>query len=347
MNRSRQHLDIEEIRQVLSHYRLGTLRRARELVRGSRQAPKTVIETDRGRFLLKRRAPGRDRTDRILLAHALMNHLRTQGLPVPRPITPADGNEPFVRIDGRTYEVFEYIEGEHYDGSLEQTMQAGRTLARFHVAAAGLRADPRLRRGGYHDSQTVRGGLNAVPTRIASHDSVVGREAELLGIVQELFERYDEAAEEVNRLGGPGWPSGIVHGDWHPGNLLFRGQRVRAVLDFDAVRVAPVVLDVANGMLQFSILRGGDEPETWPEYFDLTRMRRFYLGYRSRRMLTPQQRRALVPLMLESLIAESVVPIAATGSFGDIPGFGVLQTVRRKVRWLLRNADAIRAWAEA
>lgn len=347
MNRPRQHLDIDEIRAVLAHYRLGKLVRARELVRGSRQAPKMVIETDQGQFLLKRRAPGRDRTDRILLAHEVMNHLRTQGLPVPRPIRPARGTDPFVRLDGRTYEVFEYVEGEHYDASLEQTMQAGRTLARFHVAAVGLKADPRLKRGGYHDSQTVRGGLSAVPTSIASHDSVVGREAELLGIVQELFERYDEAADQVNRLGYPGWPAGIVHGDWHPGNLLFRGQRVRAVLDFDAVRVAPVVLDVANGMLQFSILRGGEAPESWPEYFDLTRMRRFYRGYRSRRMLTPPQRRALVPLMLESLIAESVVPIAATGSFGDIPGFGVLQTVRRKIRWLLGHAEAIRAWAES
>ena len=64
-------------------------------------------------------------------------------------------------------------------------------------------------------------------------------------------------------------------------------------------------------------------------------------------MLTEPQRQALIPLMLESLIAESVVPIAATGSFGDMPGFGVLQTVRRKVRWLLRNAEAIRAWAES
>ncbi len=347
MSTARGQLGLEEIRQVLAHYRLGTVRRAWPLARGSRQAPKIVVETDRGRYLLKRRAPGRDRTERILLAHALIEHLRRASFPVPRPIQPLDSKTPFVRLNGHTYEVFEYVEGAHYDSSLEQTMQAGRMLARFHIAAAGLRTDQRLRHGGYHNSASVRGGLNAVPTRIASHDSVVGREAELLGIVQELFERYDEAASLVERLGYQRWSAGIVHGDWHPGNLLFSGQRVRAVLDFDAVRVAPVVLDVANGMLQFSILRGADEPESWPEYFDLTRMRRFYLGYRSRRMLTLAQRQALVPLMLESLIAESVLPIAATGSFGDIPGFGVLQTVRRKVRWLLRNARAIRTWAES
>lgn len=71
---------------------------------------------------------------------------------------------------------------------------------------------------------------------------------------------------------------------------------------------------------------------------------RFLLGYLSRLPLNRQQRRAIPHLMVESLIAECVVPIAATGSFGHIPGFGVLRVVCRKVRWLLQNQGRLERW---
>lgn len=73
-------------------------------------------------------------------------------------------------------------------------------------------------------------------------------------------------------------------------------------------------------------------------------MRRFLLGYLSKVPLEAQQRRAIPYLMVESLIAECVVPIAATGSFGHVPGFGVLQMVCKKVRWLLQNRARLERW---
>jgi hypothetical protein len=73
-------------------------------------------------------------------------------------------------------------------------------------------------------------------------------------------------------------------------------------------------------------------------------MRRFLKGYLAKQPLSRSQREAIPHLMLESLIAESVVPIAATGSFGPMPGLGVLQMVRRKVRWLLQNGERVGGW---
>ena len=46
-------------------------------------------------------------------------------------------------------------------------------------------------------------------------------------------------------------------------------------------------------------------------------------------------------LMVEALIAESVLPIAATGSFGRYHGFRFMKMVRRKTAWLLENADRL------
>lgn len=344
MTTERERLTPGELSAVLSHYDLGAIESAREYARGSRQSPKFLVQTSRGRYLLKRRAPGRDRPERVAFAHALLNRLRSRRFPAPTLVRPRDASEFHVRYNGRVYEVFEYAMGERYDGSLEQTYSAGRMVARFHATVGGLKTGWRPPSRSFHDSASVRHGLNMIPTTTSSHDSVIGREAELLSMTQELYERYEDAAAAVNALGWDRMTPWINHGDWHPGNMLFQGHKVCVVLDFDSVRIAPRVADIANGLLQFSILRGDGAPDAWPEFFDLARMRRFLAGYLSRSPLDAAERQSLPHLMIESLIAECVIPVATTGSLGFLPGFGVLQMARRKVRWLVDRLDRIRPW---
>ncbi|MCH8805153.1 MAG: phosphotransferase [Planctomycetes bacterium] len=333
-----------ELAVVLSHYDLGVIHSAKEFPRGSRKSPKLLLQTAGGNFLLKRRAKGRSDPYKVAFAHALLGHLIRRRFPVPEMIGTRDDNNSILQLDREIYELFEFVDGESYNRSLEHTTHAGKTLAGYHDAVADFETDWTPPAGVFHDSPSVRQGLNAIPTTTASHDSVVGHEAALLTATQELYERYDEAAEAVNALGFAQWPVAIIHGDWHPGNMLFRRNKVVAVLDFDSARRLPRVVDLANGMLQFSILRGRSAPSKWPDYFDETRMRRFLLGYGARIQLDADQRRAIPHLMIESLIAESVVPIAATGSFGRMPGYGVLQMVRRKVRWLMDNTAQLEHW---
>lgn len=335
----------DELAVVLSHYDLGVLQSAKDFPRGSRQSPKLLLSTSDGRrYLLKRRATGRDDPYRVAFTHALLNHLRRQRFPVPALVGTRGDQNSMLNLNGATYELFEYVAGTRYDASLKQTQHAGKTLARFHQAVQEFETPWNPPVGSYHDASAVRRGLNSIPSTTASHDSVAGHEAELLALTQELYERYDEAAERVSALNEREWERIIIHGDWHPGNMLFRGHRVCAVLDLDSARRQPPVIDLANGMLQFSILRGRSAPAEWPDFFDETRMRRFFLGYMNVTAVPHEQRRTLVDLMIESLIAECVVPIAVTGSFGWLPGFGVLQMVQRKVRWLTSATERLQRW---
>jgi len=340
----RERFSASELAVVLSHYDLGVIESAREIPRGSRQSPKVLLKTGRGRYLLKRRAHGRDRPERVAFSHELLRHLRREGFPVPALMGTRDRQESMLQLDSRIYELFEFVDGGRYDGSLEETSNAGKTLAKFHRTVQPFLFEWMPDLPSFHDSDAVRASLNSIPSSTASHDSVVGHEAELLGMTQELYERYDDAAEAVNQAGYGSWPRIVVHGDWHPGNMLFAHQKVCVVLDFDSARMCPRPIDVSNGLLQFSILRGADSPDAWPEYFDVTRMRRFWMGYLSRAELSEPQRRAIPDLMCQSLIAECVFPIAATGSLGQHAGFGVLQMVRRKVRWLSDARERIWKW---
>ncbi|MEW6250122.1 MAG: phosphotransferase [Planctomycetota bacterium] len=334
----------QELAEVLSHYDIGLIRGAKEFTRGSRKAPKLILDTPTGRYLLKRRAHGKNDPFKVAFAHALMGHLRAHRFPVPPLIGTCDDQNSMLQLGGQVYEVFEFIEAERYDGSLEQTMEAGRMLATYHEAVQDFKTEWTPPAGSYHDAPNVRAGLNAIPTVTASHDSVYGHEEELLALTQHLHEEYDAAAARLKQGGLRDWPLTIIHGDWHPGNLLFRHGQIRAVLDFDAARHQPRVIDVAYGMLQFSMLRDVTTPEQWPAYFDEARMRRFHMGYTTAGELPGEWREALPDLMSEALIAEAALPIAVTGSFGRLPGYGVLQMIARKVQWLHDNERRIRKW---
>lgn len=340
----RERFSPSELAVVLSHYDIGVVSSAREFPRGSRKSPKLILKSERGAFLLKRRASGRDDPFKVAFTHELMNHLRKARFPVPAIVGTRDEHNSMLQIHGRIYELFEYVEGARYDESLESTTQAGRGLARYHRAIRDFNSEWTPPIGSSHDSDSVRNGLNAIPSTTAGHDSVVGHEAELLALTQELYERYDLAAAKVNELGFSEWQNITIHGDWHPGNMLFIDGKFAYVLDFDAARLQPPVVDVAYGIAQFSLIRGTGEPLHWPEHFDETRMRRFFIGYSSLETLTREMRLAIPHLITEALLAETVVPIALTGALGRMAGYTVLQMVHRKLSWIVLHESHLLSW---
>jgi len=330
-----------ELAVVLSRYDLGVIESVRAFPRGSRRSPKLLIRSERGVFLLKRRAKGRDDPRRVALAHQVQNALAASGFPVAQLIGQRGSGATLTELEGSIYELFRFAAGEPYAQQLPQTREAGRMLAVFHreVGAMALRLESAGHQG-YHLSPHVAAQLGLVPDRISAAE---GRAegAAVRGVVMELARAYAEAGERVRRLGADEWPAQITHGDWHPGNMLFKGSTIAAVLDFDTVRQEPRALDVANGALQFSMTKDGDDPASWPDFPDESRLRIFCEGYDSVEGSTISlcEVQALPWLMIEALIAETAGPIAATGRFGTLAGTKVLRMVDRKVRWLEQHAE--------
>jgi len=101
--------------------------------------------------------------------------------------------------------------------------------------------------------------------------------------------------------------------------------------------IDPPVTDSANGMLQFSIVGGRPNPADWPDYFDEAKLFRFLAGYREEAKLDKDMLHSLVDLMVETMIAEAVLPVAATGFFGNLSGLDFLQMILRKANWLTHH----------
>lgn len=339
-DRAREQFDAGELAMVCSRYDVGVIEAVKEFRRGSSRAPKVALKTDRGAYLLKRRSASAARGPRVALSHAVQAHLARRGFPLPRLLATRTDGGTVLELNGNVYELFEFVPGNVYDASLDATGDSGRVLAHFHRLLASFdtrRSAPPA--GGFHNARDVAERLARIGDRLhePAQDAVTDR----------LAAMYALAAERVERLGIAAWPVQLIHGDWHPGNMVYRGSRVAAVLDYDTLRLAARVIDIANGALQFSITRRPDDPTQWPAGLDEGRFKRFCRGYDSVPgcVISTAELEALPWLMIEAIIVEAAVPIAATGSFAGLSAGPFLAMVDAKSAWLAEHADRLTALA--
>ncbi|MGA2171440.1 MAG: phosphotransferase [Sedimentisphaerales bacterium] len=332
----------DELAEVLSHYDIGKIRKVMRLVGGSKRAPKIVVTTTQGRFLLKRRFQGRDDIYRVAFAHAVQMHLSKRYFPIAPLVTTRDEVGTSLQLRGSIYELFKFVGGLRYKGSAEETIDTGRQLAKFHQYLRNFEFEWEPLKASFHDSTTVRGHLKTVAS-----NSSPGAARRLQEAGENLMALYNSSSVRVNQMGFDSWPEQVVHGDWHPGNMLFDKGKLVAVLDFDSVKIAPPITDLANAMLQFSIVGYHPNPADWPDYLDQAKLVQVLEGYREVIDLDKNHIDSLLDLMIETMIAEAVLPIAATGFFGNLRGLDFLKMILRKAKWIDDNRETLTAAIES
>ena len=72
-----------------------------------------------------------------------------------------------------------------------------------------------------------------------------------------------KAAAEVFRGPAPDEPVTFIHRDFHPGNLLWKGRRPSAIVDWLYACRGPVVVDVVHCRLNLWLDLGRDVADTW------------------------------------------------------------------------------------
>lgn len=338
----------DEAERVLARFDIGRIRRAEPYRRGSRSAPKLKIKSERGLYLLKRRALRRHPIERIQFAQSFQRSVMARGFPV-APLIPAssggaDAGGTLIVEEGFAYELFDFIEGDRFDKTPRGAVWAGEAMARLHKLGEDVERTGAVV-ASFHASPAVKSALERLGKSLRQADpSADPREIDELAT--DLRERYERAVEEIDDLGFRRLPTEVVHGDWHPGNLIFRRGRVAAVIDFDSARIEPRATELANGMLQFA-LRGeaGVSPLDWPDELDAKRMQGFLHGYliAAERPLSLDERTMLPWYMVEAMIAESAIPVANQGAFADLPGLPFMRLVLRKCDWVRSHRKAIAA----
>jgi homoserine kinase type II len=238
-----------ELARVLGCYQLAELKAAWRSERGFVN-DNWIVETTQGRYFLKHRHPSLCQPDLSCAQHALITWLRQGGFPAPALVPTVEG-ETLLLLDGQCYEVQVYIEGAPYDHDRPAHLEeAAVTLGHYHTLVAGFAPAALCGLGDLYHPTILSAKLASLTQAWEVH-----RDPDLAPIVSQLAA---QAADLATRFAGHGTlPQLVIHGDYYAGNLLFDGERVVGVLDYDKARWQPRVVELAEALIYFASPRPG------------------------------------------------------------------------------------------
>jgi homoserine kinase type II len=248
-----------------------------------------LIEVDqREPYVLRRQLLNAD-PGRIEFQVAFQRHVSAYGLPAAPYIDTTLGHGFVVDDDGDTWTAIRYVEGHEYDfGRTGQAAAAGRCLAKFHLATESFVCEapgPEYRLPIGRCWRDALDDLNELANLMRSEAC-----SEHLAYLSEWWNRVlsECPPERLERL-----PSGWLHGDFHGRNLVYEGDRIVGLFDFDDVDRGPYVHDVAAGMVKFAREQRGSLTIR-PEFAFA-----FLSGYDSVRRLSAEEVAVLPTMALE------------------------------------------------
>jgi Ser/Thr protein kinase RdoA (MazF antagonist) len=338
------HISTGTVRAALSAFGIGRVRRISRLHGGAGRARKFVVDFDAmndptnsdlpttdtsiGRALLKCTPRDAASLDRLTATHAVQRRLAERGLPIAMPMTETRGGT-VLADQARVYELIPFIDGERWQASPPRAAGAGRLLAAIHNATRDIDRSvmDRLR--------PPRGLIAGDHRRLdadGAHPVDDGSEAGYLwGTLADCVERVEAAGIETGDAA-----AGLVHGDFHPGNMRWRGDDVAGLFDFDACRRGHAIEEAALASVHFSIDRGSkamDARAPWP---DSALLDAFWSGYAGVRTISDRQARA-APWIAAGAFSLEVLGGVEAGSFSpDTVSFAA-----GVIAWLVDHAEGL------
>lgn len=254
------------IQSILQHYQVGELKETLPLsVASANETYK--IETDTGKFIVRVYNPAKTEAE-IIFEHTILHELSANNFIAPKPIETVEG-----KLYGRTekyFALYDYIHGHNLKGpeiSLEHIHSVGETLGWFHEILTD-----------YNTTETKPRFDWPTTWQYCEQIKKEKHGVETSNVMAEIQKALLEA--RLNEA----LPMGIVHGDLHEQNVVFRHGHVAGVLDFDQCTYGTIVADVATGIIWWCF-----RDATYHAHL----AKGFLQGYLSQRTMTPEEKQFL------------------------------------------------------
>jgi Ser/Thr protein kinase RdoA (MazF antagonist) len=250
-----------EAREALAHYEIGEIHEVETA--GGTAGKCWRVSSASGRYFLRCRGLRTSSREAVEFDHGFRRHLLAHGVPTAAPLATRSGTTPalapggrasWVLMQGRAFELYPFVEGRPFGGSRAELIETARALARFHQAAADYPA---------------RGTYNPIPMQFAIAAPEVGGsermdDPELMAAAFERLAVHEPALgyalQQARRLcrtysasvygALPRW---LIHGDYHPGNLLYSDSgRMAGIFDLDWACDHTRSRDLADGVYFFA-----------------------------------------------------------------------------------------------
>jgi len=233
----------KELGEIAADYGFPRVIGIRELADGSENTL-YAVETAKGKFVVnidevKSELEVKREVDLLLF-------LRKHGFPCPVPLADRRGRH-YREWAGKSLSVYRYVDGrsiEPEDLTTAQLENVGRVLGDLHLIGKAYK----------------KGIDNRFPQYF-----------------KKVIRTLDEEIDYLNHYLEGKLPKGIIHGDLFPCNLKFKGEKVVAVLDFDAACRGKFIFDLATAVNTLCFEDGR---------YSLKRFEALIAGYESLRTLS-------------------------------------------------------------
>ncbi len=229
------------------------------------------LQTDRGGYILTLYEKRVNRTD-LPFFLGLMEFLAAKGIPCPVPLRNTN-NEQLVVLNGRPAAILTFLNGLSLRRpEVAHCAAAGAGLAQLHAAGGDF---PMQR----HNALSLEGWGELVKATAAGADKI---QPGLRDLIQSA---YDDANAHWPR----NLPTGIIHADLFPDNVLFMNDEISGVIDFYFACDDAYAYDLAIMLNAWCFENDGA--------FNITKGKSMIAAYRKHRDLSPEEVLALPILM--------------------------------------------------
>ncbi|SEN45210.1 Ser/Thr protein kinase RdoA involved in Cpx stress response, MazF antagonist [Actinacidiphila rubida] len=203
------------------------------------------VTTSRGRYFVKQYIAA-DTADPVVIGrqHRATRRLARLGLPAAAPLPDRTGGTVTV-VGGTGYALFPWIEGRHREGTElteAQSRRLGALLGRVHTALARVQPPPPPGLHPSADPERTHADIGRLLALVRANRPADSPDAAFDALAERrLLERRVLLRAHAHRRppAAHGPVSGWVHGDFHPLNLLYRGNEPAAIVDWDRLSVQP------------------------------------------------------------------------------------------------------------
>ncbi len=263
----------EQMARIIDEFDVGALVSAKGIAEGVSNS-NWLIETEGtgdgpSRFILTMYESRVD-VDDLPFFLGLLDHLAGHGCPVPRTIHDRS-NRPYRLYEGKALALIEFLPGVSVsEPTPAQARAVGAALAQIHLAAAD-----------YPGQRENDMGLAAWKRLLGD----CGDDA-ITAIDPDLADTIHRELEFISQNWPEDLPSGVIHADLFPDNVLMRGDDVAGLIDFYFACRDLLAYDVAVTHASWSFSPDG-------AHFDPALSRALLAGYDAVRPLDENERRSL------------------------------------------------------
>jgi homoserine kinase type II len=256
----------EELAVLLAGFDLGAPLSLKGVAEGVENS-NFLLETEAGRYFLTVYEK-RVREEDLPFFLGLMSWLADHGYPCAEPIADREGRV-LQRVRGKPCAIVSFLSGlSARRPSVAQCREAGRGLADLHLSAHG-----------FPQSRANDLGQPAwAPMFATLHGDADGLKPGLAKTI----------SSDLERIAGrwpSGLPQGVIHADYFPDNVFFKGGAFAGAIDFYFACTDALAYDIAIALNAWCFEADGS--------FNITAARALVGGYESRRPLSDAERAAL------------------------------------------------------